>query len=109
MKIYDCTMFFDEKMMFEVRLNILDKFIDKFVVVESLYAHSGVRKKQNFNIDDYKKFKLETDFVFHDSPKSDMLQFVYSYYIDENYTWKPTNSIINYKHTGQPMTLKDVL
>ena len=56
MKIYDCTIFFDEKMMFDLRLNILNEFVDKFVVVESLYTHSGAKKKQNFNIDNYKNF-----------------------------------------------------
>ena len=47
MKIYDCTIFFDEKMMFDLRLNILNDYVDKFVVAESLYTHSGNRKKQN--------------------------------------------------------------
>ena len=73
-------MFFDEKMMFEVRLNILDKFIDKFVVVESLYAHSGVRKKQNFNIDDYKKFKDKIIYILIDKePKNLYTVYLYSH------------------------------
>ena len=41
MKIYDCITFFDEKMMFDLRLNVLDKYVDKFVVVEQLYTHSA--------------------------------------------------------------------
>ena len=57
MKIFDCTIFLDESMMFEVRLNTLDKYVDKFVVVESLYTHAGNKKKQNFDINNYKKFK----------------------------------------------------
>ena len=58
-------------------------------------------KKDNLEIDeDYKKLTLEKDFVFHDSPKSDMIQFVYSYYIDPNYKWEPTKSIIKHKHDG---------
>ena len=57
MKIYDCTMFFDESMIFELRLNILNNFVDKFIVVESLYTHSGKKKEQNFNIENYPKFK----------------------------------------------------
>ena len=57
MKIYDCTMFFDESMIFELRLNILNNFVDKFIVVESLFTHSGKKKEQNFNIENYPKFK----------------------------------------------------
>ena len=45
MKIFDCITYYDEPMLFEVRLNILDKFVDKFVVVESLYTHSGKKKE----------------------------------------------------------------
>ena len=74
MKIYDCTMFFDEKMMFEIRLNILDKFVDKFVVVESLYAHSGAKKKQNFNIDDYKKFKDRITYILIDKEPDNLYE-----------------------------------
>ena len=57
MKIFDCITFFDEKMMFDIRLNVLNEYVDKFIVAESLYSHSGKRKKQNFNIDDYPKYK----------------------------------------------------
>jgi beta-1,4-mannosyl-glycoprotein beta-1,4-N-acetylglucosaminyltransferase len=57
MKIYDCITYFNEKTLFELRLNILDKFIHRFVVVEASYTHSGNPKKLNFNINDYPKFK----------------------------------------------------
>ena len=57
MKIYDCTTFYSEHMMMDVRFNILDKHVHKFVVVESLFSHSGLRKKLNFNINNYPKFK----------------------------------------------------
>ena len=57
MKIFDCTLFTDEKVMFDARLNILDKYVDKFIVSEANYTHSGSPKKFNFNINDYLKFK----------------------------------------------------
>ncbi|MEY4147686.1 MAG: hypothetical protein RL652_116, partial [Pseudomonadota bacterium] len=38
-------MFFDEEMLLEIRLNTLDKFVDKFIIVESTYTHSGKEKK----------------------------------------------------------------
>ena len=57
MKIFDCTTFYSEHMMMDVRFNILDKYVHKFVVVESLFSHSGEKKKLNFDINNYPKFK----------------------------------------------------
>jgi len=44
-------------MMYEVRLNILKDKVDKFIVTESTYSHSGKKKKLNFDISNYPKFK----------------------------------------------------
>ena len=57
MNIYDCTTFYSEKMMLDVRFNILNDDVHKFIVVESSYSHSGKAKNFNFDIDDYPKFK----------------------------------------------------
>ncbi len=57
MKIFDCTTFFDEEMIMDLRFNILNEFVHKFIVVESTFSHSGKKKKLNFNIEDYPKFK----------------------------------------------------
>ena len=43
-------MYFDEDLMVELRLNILDSFVDKFVIVEATRDHAGNKKKLNFNI-----------------------------------------------------------
>ena len=53
MKIFDCFQFFDENMLLDVRLNILNKYVDKFVIVESCFMHSGKKKNPTFDI---KKF-----------------------------------------------------
>ena len=45
MKIIDTTTYFEEKLMMEVRFNILDPYVDHFIVCESLYTHSGKKKK----------------------------------------------------------------
>ena len=58
MKIFDCTTFYNEKMMMDVRFNVLDQYVSKFIVVESTFSHSGNQKELNFNIDDYPKFKI---------------------------------------------------
>ena len=57
MKIYDCITYFDEPMLFDLRLNILDKYVDKFIVIEAKHTHSGNDKKLNFEINNFKKFK----------------------------------------------------
>ena len=66
MKIFDCTTFFDEKMMMDIRFNVLNKFVTKFIVVESIYSHSGKKKKLNFNINDYPKFKDKINYIIID-------------------------------------------
>ena len=63
MKLFDCTLFTDEKLMFELRLNALDKYVDKFIVSEANYTHSGKPKKLNFNINDYPKFKDKITYI----------------------------------------------
>ena len=62
MMIYDCFQYFNEDHAVDLRLNILDKFVDKFVIVESTVNHQGKSKKLNFEIDNYKKFKNKATF-----------------------------------------------
>ena len=57
MRIFDCFMYFDEELITNLRLNILDKYVDYFVVVESKYNHKGEKRTLKFNIERYKKFK----------------------------------------------------
>jgi len=57
MKIFDCFMFFDEEMLLDLRLNIMDKYIDKFIITEATYMHSGKTKKLIFDINKFSKFK----------------------------------------------------
>ena len=66
MKIYDCFQFFDENMMLDLRLNILDKHVHKFVIVENLFLHSGQKKRQNFDIKNFKKFKDKIIYILVD-------------------------------------------
>ena len=66
MKIFDCFMFYDEDLLLDIRMNILNEFVDYFVIVESKYYHSGLERKLNFNIDNYAKFKDKIIYVIHD-------------------------------------------
>jgi hypothetical protein len=47
--LYDTFMFFDELDILEIRLNILDKFVDRYVLVEATRTHSGQPKKLVFH------------------------------------------------------------
>ena len=57
MKIFDCFMFYDEEMLLDVRLNVLNKYIDKFIIVESTFTHSGKKRELVFDIKNFQKFK----------------------------------------------------
>ena len=57
MRIYDCFMFFDEEMLLDLRLNIMNKYVDRFVITESIYMHSGKPKKLIFDINKFSKFR----------------------------------------------------
>ena len=61
-------MFFDEEMLLDLRLNILDKFVDQFVIVESSYTHSGKEKKLIFDINKYSKFKEKINYIILKDP-----------------------------------------
>ena len=63
MKIIDCTSFYNEHMMYEVRLNVLKDKVNKFIVTESTFSHSGKKKKLNFDINNYPKFKDKIIYV----------------------------------------------
>ena len=57
MNIYDCTTFYSEDMILDLRFNILNEHVHKFVIIESTFSHSGNKKKLNFDINNYPKFK----------------------------------------------------
>ena len=57
MRIFDCTTFHSEHLMMDLRFNILAEHVEKFIVCESTISHSGKKKKLNFDINNYPKFK----------------------------------------------------
>ncbi len=71
MKIFDCVTYFNEPMMYNLRLHILDKYVDEFIVCEALYTHKGEKKKVNFDKDLYPAFKNRiTHLVVKDQPNN---------------------------------------
>jgi len=72
MNIYDCFMYFDEDMLLDLRLNVLSKYVKKFVITEATYTHNGNKKKLNFNINNFKKFKDKIEYIVVDSEPSNI-------------------------------------
>ena len=72
MKIYDCTTYYSEDMMLDLRFNILNEYVHKFVVVESTFSHSGNKKKLNFDINKFPKFKDKIIYKVIDYEPSDL-------------------------------------
>ena len=66
MAIYDCFQFFNEEHILDIRLNVLNEFVDYFVIVESTSDHQGKEKKLNFDIHNLKKFKDKIIYIVVD-------------------------------------------
>ena len=66
MAIYDCFQFFDEEHVLDIRLNVLNEFVDYFVIVESTSDHQGNHKELNFDIFKFKKFKNKIIYIVVD-------------------------------------------
>ena len=71
MAIFDCFQYFNEDHIAELRFNILDQYVNKFVVVESTVNHQGKSKNLHFDIKKYKKFKDKIIYiVVEDTPEN---------------------------------------
>ena len=67
-------MYFDEDLLLDLRLNTLDKFVKKFVITEATYTHNGNKKKLNFDINKFKKFKDKIIYLVVDDEPKNILQ-----------------------------------
>jgi len=65
-------MFFDEEMLLGLRLKTLNKYVDKFIIVESKYTHSGDKKKLIFDINKYSEFKNKINYIVIEDPPEDI-------------------------------------
>jgi|TARA_Y100000389_G_scaffold198921_1_gene236338 beta-1,4-mannosyl-glycoprotein beta-1,4-N-acetylglucosaminyltransferase len=72
MKIYDCFSYLDEDLLLDVRLNILNDYVDYFVIIEGNKTWQNNYKKLRFNVDNFKKFKDKIIYVpVEDLPDGD--------------------------------------
>ena len=66
MKLYDCFMYFDEDLVLDLRLNILNDLVDKFIIAEATRDHTGKDKKLNFDFKNFPKFKNKIEYIIVD-------------------------------------------
>lgn len=71
-KIFDCFIFNDEINLLKIRFNILNNYVDYFVICESKYDHNKKLKKFNFNLNLFPEFKKKIIYIKITQPqKSD--------------------------------------
>jgi beta-1,4-mannosyl-glycoprotein beta-1,4-N-acetylglucosaminyltransferase len=85
-KIIDCFIFHNELDLLNYRLNLLDDYVDYFVLVEAAHTHTGKEKKLFYNVNKelFKKFKDKIIHVIVDD-------FPYKYPdidIEKNQQWE---------------------
>ena len=74
MKIFDCFMYFDEEVVLDLRLNTLDKFVDYFVIVESIFTHKGDKRELKFDKKKFEKFKDKIIYLIYDEEPKDLVK-----------------------------------
>ena len=68
MKIYDCFSYWDEDLLLDLRLNILNEYVDYFVIVEGNKTWQNNSKKLRFDINKFPNFKKNKDPNFYIDP-----------------------------------------
>ena len=56
-------MYNNEDLLLDLRLNVLDKFVDQFVIIESQFDHQGNKKELNFKFENFLKFKNKIKYI----------------------------------------------
>ncbi len=63
MKIIDCFMYYDEDLVLDIRLNVLDKYVSNFVICEANFNHNGTKRELKFDINNFSKFKEKIIYI----------------------------------------------
>jgi len=67
-------MFSDEKMLLDIRLNVLNDYVDEFIIVESKYKHNGDLKEKFFDLSHYSKFKNKIRYIYLNNEPDNIIQ-----------------------------------
>jgi len=63
MKIYDCFLYWDEDLLLDLRLNILNDYVDYFVIVEGNKTWQNNYKNFRFDIKKFQKFEKKIIYI----------------------------------------------
>ncbi len=80
-------------MLFDLRLNVLNQYVDKFIVIEARHSHSGKKKILNFDIENYKKFKDKIIYKVIDNEPSGIIEINASDSLEKQSNQKRLNSL----------------
>jgi len=67
-------MYYDEDLLLDLRLNVLDQYVDFFVIVESNFLHNGKKKKLNFQINKFSKFQNKIIYITQNNQPEGIMQ-----------------------------------
>ena len=59
-------MYFNEDVVLDLRLNMLDKYVDYFVIVESSFTHKGDKRELQFDNKKFEKFKNKIIYLVYE-------------------------------------------
>ena len=71
-------MYSGEDMLLKLRINELNRFVDKFVISEASYHHDGTKKKLKFKIKDYEEFKNKINYIVVNEEPADIQKLLSS-------------------------------
>ena len=74
MKTFDCFMYFDEEVVLDLRLNMLNPYVDYFVIVESIFTHKGDKRELKFNHKKFNNFKNKIIYLTYDQKSKEIEQ-----------------------------------
>ena len=60
-------MYFDEDVVLDVRLNTLNQYVSKFIIVESLFTHKGDKRDLKFDIKKFNKFENKIVYLVYEN------------------------------------------
>ena len=71
MKFIDCFMYYDEDLILDIRLNVLNKFVSFFIICEANFNHNGSKREFQFDIKKFPKFKDKIIYIpLKEQPKN---------------------------------------
>ena len=56
-------MYYDEDLVLDIRLNVLDKYVSNFVICEANFNHNGTKRDLKFDINNFSKFKEKIIYI----------------------------------------------